>query len=448
VSTARSSYEKPVSPGETSIDLEHTVALSGPGRVAGTLTVPGDKSISHRALLLAGLAEGTSTVTGLSKGDDVSRTRRGLERLGVGFQRTGDGWSIRGGLRREPDEPLDLGNSGTAMRLFTGVCSGLDAFTVLTGDQYLRARPMARVAEPLRAMGARIDGRLAGSLAPLAVRGGSLTGIDYTSPVASAQVKSAILLAGLSARGRTTVREQTATRRHTEEMLADFGGSVFIDGTAVTMEPRRLTATTVRVPGDPSQAAFWAVAGAVCPDSAVTIEGLYLGYGRAGFVGVLRRMGARVETDPAAGALHAQSGQLRGVQIGPDEIPGIVDEVPVLAVAAAFAEGTTVISGAQELRVKESDRIKSTVAMLRAFGGAVQETPDGMVIEGGRLLSGGVVDCCGDHRIAMAACVCGLATKGTTIIRGWESVATSYPGFADDVRLLSDGTVSLRAEAG
>jgi 3-phosphoshikimate 1-carboxyvinyltransferase len=258
----------------------------------------------------------------------------------------------------------------------------------------------------------------------------------------SAQVKSAILLAGLFADGPTTVRESAGTRRHTEEMLTDFGGRVRIDGTSVTVWPSALSATKVDVPGDPSQAAFWAVGALICPDSAVTVNGVYLGFGRAGFAGVLRRMGARIETDPAAGVLHAAHGPLHGTTIGPADVPGMVDEIPVVAVAAAFAEGTTVISGAGELRVKESDRIASTVAMLTAFGVSVTETADGMIINGGRPAGGATVDAHGDHRLAMAACICGLAVPGTTVIKGWDSVATSYPGFAAEVTRLTGGAVT------
>ena len=436
-----------------SLDSAGTVRLTGPAAVTGTLTVPGDKSISHRALLLAGLAEGTSVLTGLSRGDDVQRTRRAITQFGVGVaQRPGTepggepgALIVRGGFRQEPGEPLDLGNSGTGMRLFVGVCAGQDAFTVLTGDESLRQRPMDRVSGPLRSMGARIDGRAGGSLAPLAIRGGGLTGIEYTPPVVSAQVKSAVLLAGLFAQGTTTVHESVATRRHTEEMLLEFGATVRVEGTSVSVQPGGLSAATVHVPGDPSQAAFWTVAGLLCPDSAVTIERLYLGYGRAHFLEVLRRMGASLDVDASAGLIRAESSKLNAVAIGPGDIPGMVDEVPVLAVAAAFAQGTTVISGAAELRVKESDRITSTVAMLRAFGAHAEETPDGMIIEGGGRLAGTTVNSHGDHRLAMAACVCGLAVAGTTTIEGWDCVATSYPGFAADIARLTHGTVTLTA---
>ena len=424
------------------IDQAETIKLAGPSLLTGTVSVPGDKSISHRALLFAAIADGDSYITGLSSGDDVQRTLQGLRQFGVDVKSTAKGLAISGGIRREPAEQIDLGNSGTAMRLFAALSSGQDAFTVLKGDQYLLARPMDRVTLPLRAMGARIDGRSNGRLAPLAVRGGGLKGIEYQPPVASAQVKSSVLLAGLFAHGATTVSELVPTRIHTEEMLADFGCEVITNGSKVTVHPTRLSATTINVPGDPSQAAFWIVAALICPGSAVTIEDIYLGYGRSGFVDVLARMGANLQSD-SSGTIRAMSGPMIGVTIGPDDIPGLVDEVPVIAVAAAFAKGTTVISGAAELRVKESDRITATVAMLKAFGVDAIETVDGMVIHGGTPSHEAIIDAHGDHRIAMAACVFGLAVSGTTVIRGWASVRTSYPGFAADVERLTLGNVAL-----
>jgi 3-phosphoshikimate 1-carboxyvinyltransferase len=430
-----------------------TLTLTGPCAVQGTLQVPGDKSISHRALILAGLASGESVVNGLSQGDDVTRTRQALAALGVAFTGRPDGsWRVRGGSLSEPAGPLDHGNSGTGLRLMAGVTAGLDMFTVLTGDEYLRQRPMGRVVSPLREMGARVDGRAGGSQAPLAIRGGTLRGIRYPSPVASAQVKSAVLLAGLGADGPTTVVEPVATRRHTEEMLADFGGQISVNGTVngteVTLTPGALSPTTVRVPGDPSQAAFWAVAALVSPDGEVVVENLYLGHGRTGYLDVLTRMGATVDVDRTAGTIRLRAGTLRGTQVGPAEIPSVVDEVPILAVAAAAASGTTVLTGAAELRVKESDRIKSTAAMLQAFGASVTETAGGLVIEGGRPLRAAVVDSFGDHRIAMAAAVAALRASGTTTIHGWESVSTSYPGFVDDLKRVAGASVRAQVSAG
>lgn len=424
--------------------MASTVTMTGPHPVDGKLSVPGDKSISHRALLLSGLSAGETVIEGLSAGQDVRCTRQALSAFGVEFTDTPGGLLVRGGLRHEPEEALDHGNSGTGIRLMTGVCAGQDMFTVLTGDRYLRLRPMDRVTGPLRAMGARIDGRREGSLAPLAVRGGKLTGILFESPVASAQVKSAVLLAGVHASGQTTVVEPTITRRHTEEMLTDFGVEVAVDGVSVSVRRSTLRSPgrTV-VPGDPSQAAFWLVAGVVAEASSVVTENLYLGLGRGGFLTTLTRMGAQLDIDRTSGTVAARTSSLHGVTISAADVADMIDEIPIIAVAAALARGTTVISGAAELRVKESDRIKSTVSMLTAFGAQAQETTDGMVIEGGLPLHGGTVDSHGDHRIAMASAVCALAATGETVIHGWEAVATSYPGFAADLQHLTAGRTRL-----
>lgn len=403
----------------------------------GVIDVPGDKSISHRALLLAALATGRSRIHGLSRGHDVARTRSALAQLGVAIADCDGAIEVVGGIHIEPEEPLDCGNSGTGIRLLTGLCAGLDLAVILTGDQYLRRRPMRRVADPLRMMGARIDGRAGGELAPLFVRGGDLSGIEFRSPVSSAQVKSALLLAGLSARGRTTVIEPTISRRHTEEMLVAFGGKVSVDDTAVSVERSNLTATDLRVPGDPSQAAFWIVAALLVPGSEVTISNLYLGRERTGFLDVLQRMGADLQIDHQAGAVTARTSRLRGTDIGAEEIPAVVDEIPILAAAAAFAAGTTRVTDAHELRVKESDRIKTVVAMLDAFGAHVTETADGMVIAGGTALQAGQVDSYGDHRIAMSAAVIALAVQGTTIVEDTEAMSTSYVEFFEHLAYLT-----------
>lgn len=430
-----------------SYDAVEAVRVTGSGPAVGTLRVPGDKSISHRALLLASLAHGASTVTGVSRGQDVTHTRRAVERFGVVVRDEGGRLVVEGPLRHEPDDVLDAGNAGTGIRLMSGVCAGVDGLSVLTGDQFLRRRPMRRVAEPLRKMGAQVDGREHGQFAPLVIRGGNLHGITYAPKVASAQVKSAIMLAGLSADGPTTVVETHPTRRHTEEMLIEFGGRVRVEGTRVTVEPGPLSATDVAVPGDPSQAAFWAVAALLAEGGNVVVEDLYTGFGRSDFVGVLRRMGTEIEFDEVTGALSVRSSRLRAVELTAADIPGIVDEVPVLAVAAAVAEGTTVISGAGELRAKESDRIAHTCGMLRAFGVKVTETEDGMVIEGGATLRPGTVDSHGDHRIAMAAAVAAAcAAEGESVITGWDSVATSYPAFMEDMVRLTGAGVAEAAD--
>ncbi|MEU3855175.1 3-phosphoshikimate 1-carboxyvinyltransferase [Streptomyces sp. NPDC029554] len=429
-------------PAALDLDAASSLQVTGAGPARGSLRVPGDKSISHRAVLMAALAHGSSVITGLSRGQDVSHTLRAVERFGVIVTDAGDGRvRVEGPIRHEPDDVLDHGNAGTGIRLTSGVCAGIDGVSVLTGDRFLRRRPMERIAAPLRLMGANVDGRERGNLAPLVIRGGSLTGITYAPKVASAQVKGALLLAGLSAAGPTTVEEVHATRRHTEEMLAEFGARVRVEGSRVTVEPGRLTGTDVSVPGDPSQAAFWAVAALLAEQGEVVVENLYPGFGRSDFVGVLERMGADITFDTTAGTLSVRASRLRAVELTAVDIPGIVDEVPVLAMAAAVAEGTTVISGAGDLRAKESDRIASTAAMLRAFGVKVTETEDGMVIEGASRLRPARVDSHGDHRIAMTAAVAGAcAAEGTTVIEGWDSVATSYPRFAEDlVRLTGAG---------
>lgn len=423
--------------------VEPTVmTVSGPAALRGELSVPGDKSISHRALLFSALARGTTTITGLSGGGDVTATRVALENLGVPVRRSGDAWVVDGDSVREPEDVLDHGNSGTGMRLMAGLCAGRDMYTVLTGDPFLRSRPMDRILDPLRAMGARCDGRGGGGLAPLSIRGGGLRGIDYHPPVASAQIKSAVLLAGLAATGPTTVTEKTVTRRHTEEMIELFDGPIAVDGHRVGVHGPAVLASPGRlaVPGDPSQAAFWLVAAAALPDGDVTVRDVYLGPGRAGFLAVLQRMGARLEIDEAGGTVRARAGRLHGIDIGADEIPGIIDEVPALAVAAALADGVTTISGAAELRFKESDRIRTCVAMLDAFGIEARETADGLVVNGvpnGFGSARRTVDSAFDHRIAMAAAMLALGAGGPTEIHGWASVATSYPDFAEQLATLT-----------
>lgn len=413
------------------------VTVTGPAPVRGRLRVPGDKSVSHRALLLGALAEGTTTITGLSTGDDVARTRAAVAALGAVVEDGRDGsLRVSGGRLREPDTVLDVGNSGTGIRLLAGVCAGIDGLSVLSGDASVAARPMDRVAEPLRAMGASVDGRGGGRWPPLAVRGGRLRGIDYELPVPSAQVKAAVLLAGLAADGETVVRERPATRAHTEELLAAFGADVTADRAAgtVRLRPSRLHGCPVAVPGDPSQAAFWVVAGCAVPGGDVTVEDLYLGPARAGFLDVLARMGADLDVDRSSGTVRARGGPLTGTDVGGDEVPGLVDEVPALAVAAACASGGSRFTGMGELRVKESDRLATVAALLRSFGAGVEPLEDGFVVAGGGGLRGAVVDPGGDHRIAMAAAVAGLAATGATTVTGWEAVATSYPGFEEDLR--------------
>jgi 3-phosphoshikimate 1-carboxyvinyltransferase len=410
----------------------------------GRLRVPGDKSISHRALLLAARAEGRSHLRGLSAGGDVAHTLDAVAAFGAGVEgRLPGPLTVEGGAGRlhEPHRVVDVGNSGTGIRLLAGLAAGIDGLTILSGDSSVNGRPMERVVFPLRQMGAAVDGRGRGQWPPLAVRGGGLVGIDYRPPVASAQVKGAVLLAGLTADGATTITEDTPTRRHTEEMLAAAGASVTMSEGAVILQPGPLRPLDLDVPGDPSQAAFWAVAACVVAGSDLAIEGVYVGPGRAAFLDVLARMGADIafaDEDPVAATatVRVRHRPLVATDVGGDEVPALIDEIPALAVAAAYAEGTTTFSGAGELRVKESDRIATMTSELRAVGAGVESRPDGLVVAGGggRPLGGGVVDSHGDHRVAMALAVAGLAAAGAVTVQGWGAVATSYPGFEEDLR--------------
>ncbi len=425
------------------------VRLSGGRALVGVVRTPGDKSISHRALLISALAEGTSAVEGLSDGDDVSRTLRAVEALGVGAERRPDGsLALHGGRSRlvEPVGPLDCGNSGTAMRLLAGVLASLPWASTLIGDASLSGRPMDRVAEPLRAMGATVQGVTARCLPPLEVTGGPLHGVTWTPSMASAQVKSAILLAGLGAAQATVVCEAVPTRAHTEEMLAAAGVEVIVerwrDGQRILVRPGSPAPRRWRVPGDPSQAAFWVVAGCVVAGSEVRVEHLYGGPARLGFVEVLRRMGAALAAEPGPEgtvSLVARAGALRATRISAAEIPSL-DEVPALAVAAACAEGSTVFADVGELRVKEVDRLAGVVRLVRAFGAGAEAEGDELRVHGvgpaGALVPGRF-DSEGDHRMAMAAAVAALvAAPGESVIDGFEAVATSYPGFLADLDRL------------
>ena len=423
--------------------MSDLVVDPAPGGLHGRLRVPGDKSISHRALLLASLAEGTSTITGLSGGADVRATLAAMELFGAGVDRAGDGTVvIHGGRERlhEPESVVDVGNSGTGIRLLTGWATGIDGITILQGDASIARRPMGRVVDPLRSMGARIDGRRRGQLPPLVIRGSELDGIDYHLPVPSAQVKGAILLAALDAGSPTTVREAVPTRAHTEEMLASCGVRVDASAGSVTVHPGPLAPGRFEVPADPSQAAFWVVAACITPGSDLVLEDVYVGPQRATFLDVLTRMGARLEiseldTVTNSATIRARYAPLKGTDVGGAEIPGLIDEIPVLAVAAACAEGSTVFADAEELKVKESDRIATTVSALHALGADAEGRRDGLAVNGrsGRRLSGGEVRSEGDHRVAMAAAVAALAASGPVHIAGWEAVATSYPGFEEDL---------------
>jgi 3-phosphoshikimate 1-carboxyvinyltransferase len=424
----------------------------GPARtLRGTVAVPGDKSISHRAAMLNALADGDAVVHNFLAGDDCLSTLSVLRALGVETTLGDDGvLHVRGvgldGLR-EAGDVLDCGNSGTTMRLMSGVLAGQDFLSVLSGDASLRTRPMARIVKPLRQMGARIDGRDGGRLAPLSIRGGGLHGIRYALPEASAQTKSAILLAGLFAAGDTIVEEQQPSRDHTERMLAAMGARIGREGPAVRLTPgARLAPLSMRVPNDISAAAFWMVAAAIHPDAELRLTGVGMNPTRTGIIDVLRAMGAdiaveeerQVAGEPAADIV-VRSSRLQGATIEGAMIPRLIDEIPVIAVAAAFAEGTTVIRDASELTVKESNRIASTVSQLAALGAAITEQPDGMTIEGGGGLHVGSVESFADHRLAMALAVAGLVASGDVRIRGAEAVAISYPDFWTHLSQVTGG---------
>lgn len=410
----------------------------------GILTLPGDKSMSHRSVIFAAIAEGDTLINGFLAGEDTLNTARALESLGTVIDGLGTSRLIvRGkgldGLT-EPAGVLDLGNSGTGMRLLAGLLAGQDFFSILTGDQYLRKRPMARVVEPLRRMGAAIDGRSGGGLAPLSIRGGGpkTRAIDYTSPVASAQVKSALLLAGLYAHGETTVNEPSKSRDHTERMFRFFNVEVRERGTAVTLRGRQALRPKgpLEIPADISSAAFFMVAACIVPGSDLLIKNVGVNPTRTGIIDVLLSMGAdialrnpREQAGEPVADIRVRHRKLRAARIEGAMVPRAIDEIPVLSVAAAYAGGTTIIKDAAELRVKESDRIATMAAELKKMGATVKELPDGMEITGRDSLDGAVCESHGDHRIAMSLAVAGLAARGETVVRDTEWIDTSFPGF-------------------
>lgn len=401
----------------------------------GELPVPGDKSISHRAVLFPLLGRRAVTVVGRLRAGDVDASLRVARALGATLEEEGDTLRIAPPARwSEPVGVLDCGNSGTTIRLAAGLLAPFDGFVVLDGDDSLRSRPMARVLGPLRAMGAAVDGRDGGRLAPICVRGGALRPVDHVLPVASAQVKSALLLAGRAC--GVSVREPLPSRDHTERLLRAMGADLRAEDGALRLRPAPLEGVDVAVPGDLSAAAFPLVAATLCAGSDLWLRGVGVNPTRAGVLDALRAMGADVELHPLPDAsgepradLRVRSAPLRGAAIGGELALRALDELPVLAVAAAFAQGTTTISDAAELRVKESDRIARTAAGLRALGIAVDERPDGMVIEGGRPRGPATVDATGDHRIAMAFAIADRAMGGGVALRGRDSVASSWPSF-------------------
>lgn len=413
--------------------------------LCGTISVPGDKSVSHRAVMFGALAQGTTHITGFLMGEDCLSTIDCFRKMGVRIDVTDDEVVVHGvGLHglKAPDSALYTGNSGTTTRLLSGILAGQTFSSTMSGDASIQKRPMGRVMKPLSAMGAHIEG-IDGNFCPLRFSAGTLHGITYEMPVASAQLKSAVLLAGLYADTPTTVIEPAPSRDHTERMLRALGVQVETDGCRVTLTPpTELTAQDIAVPADISSAAFFLVAGAVVPGSALTIRGVGLNPTRDGVIEVLRRMGADITVSaPRGGAeptadLTIRHAKLHGTEISGAIIPRLIDELPVLAVAAAFAEGETVIRDAAELKVKESNRIAAMVTELSKAGADVSETEDGMVIRGGKKLHGASFDTYNDHRIAMSMAVCALACEGISEILDPAVVAISYPGFFDTVAAL------------
>ncbi|MBM4436401.1 MAG: 3-phosphoshikimate 1-carboxyvinyltransferase [Actinobacteria bacterium] len=427
--------------------LSSTRVVAPAARLRGELRVPGDKSITHRALLLGAMARGTSRFGRPGIGADTRATAAVIEAVGVPFELSGAELVVHGpGLEawREPDDVLNCMNSGTTMRLCAGVLAARPFHCVLTGDASLRRRPMDRVVQPLRTLGADIRARANGRLAPLALAPAALHGAAMDVEVASAQVKSAILLAAVQASGPTEVRQPAASRDHTERMLRGQGAHLVTSATAVRIEPcPRLGPLEMDIPGDISSAAFWITAAALHPDAEVVVRGVGLNPTRTGLLDVLRAMGARVDvqverqTPEPMGTVTVRSSNLRATTIGGEVIPRLIDEVPLVALLATKAAGTTRVTDAQELAVKESDRLTVTAAILGALGGEVEATPDGFQIAGGAGTGAGEVDAAGDHRMAMLAAVAGVSGAGQVTIRGAQAVDVSYPTFWDDLAALA-----------
>jgi 3-phosphoshikimate 1-carboxyvinyltransferase len=431
--------------------MERRFEPAGPLR--GTLRPPPDKSISHRAALIAAMAEGETRIEGYLDAADTRSTLAAVETIGAKVERRttvdpedpGLDLTVRGvGLRGASEAEIDVGNAGTLLRILPGWLAGQEGSWTLDGDESIRRRPVDRVAEPLQAMGARVECR-EGRLPPLRVEGGRLSGIEYRLPVASAQVKSCLLLAGLLASGQTTVIEPLPSRDHTERMLAGAGAKLEVSGGRIAVEPvQGIEPGRFEIPGDFSSAAYPLLGALLVAGSEVELEGLGLNPTRTGLLGIVKRMGARLEIkeEPPAGheprgTIRARSSELRGTDVGGNEVPLAIDELPLVALAGCFAKGETVIRDAAELRHKESDRIAAVCDGLAALGGEVEATDDGMVIRGGGGLRGGALDARGDHRLAMLGAVAGLASREGVTVRGFEAAEVSYPGFERELRSLA-----------
>lgn len=429
--------------------MDGSYTISPGSGLRGKITVAGDKSISHRALMLGGLAAGQTRIEGLLPGEDPQSTAHCLRALGAEVSEIKEsGVRVQGtasGSFCEPQQVLDMGNSGTTMRLMLGILAAQPGlFCALTGDASLRSRPMQRVAAPLRQMGALIWGREGGSKAPLALVGQPLQPIHYASPVASAQVKSAVLLAGLFCEGWTSVTEPVRSRDHTERMLAAFGAEVQVEGTTASVRgPVRLSGQSLRVPGDISSAAFWLVAASIVPDSELLLLNVGINPTRTGILDVLAEMGADIAIEDArlsggepVADLRVRTAALQACTIGGELIPRLIDEIPILAVAACCAAGRTVIRDAAELRVKESDRLTTMARELRRLGARIEEQPDGLTIEGGHPLQGADVESHGDHRVAMSLAIAALVAQGRTQLADGQCAAVSYPRFWEELERL------------
>lgn len=414
----------------------------------GEMTIDADKSISHRAVLFSALASGDAEVRNFLIAEDTLSTLACVQRLGVNVRRQGCTVYISGrgwGSLKEPATVLDCGNSGTTMRMMTGVLAGCPFFSVLSGDESLNRRPMRRVIEPLKQMGASIQGRQGGHYAPLAIQGGQLQGIEYNLPMASAQVKSCLLLAGLQAEGPTVIHEPGISRNHTEIMLKAMGADLQADGRVVRLTPGHLLAAQdITVPGDISSAAFFIVAALIVPGSELLIKDVGLNPGRCGIIGILKHMGARIHIEnerlvcgEKMGDLVVASSGLHGLSLDGSDIGAYVDEIPILAVAMAAAEGRSEVSGAQELRVKETDRIAAICHELGAMGVDIREKDDGFIINGSReRLKGAPVDSHGDHRIAMSLAVAALIADGESAVKDAQAVEISFPRFWEELERL------------
>jgi len=418
-----------------------------PGPLAGEIAIPGDKSISHRSVMFGAIAEGKTTVTNFLMGEDCLSTISCFMKLGVSIQHDNEKVIIEGsGLEglQEPKELLDVGNSGTTIRLMSGILAGRDFHSTLAGDSSIGKRPMTRVVGPLKKMGAKIDGRSNGEFTPLSIRGQSLKAISYELPVASAQVKSSILFAGLQAEGTTTVVEPLSTRDHTERMIKAFGGEIRVEGKNIQVKGgQKLVAADIHVPGDISSAAFFLVAASIVPGSSVTLKNVGLNPTRTGIMDVLEKMGAVVTITNArdkfepSGDLLVKAASLKGTIIEGDIIPRLIDEIPIIALLATQAEGTTVIKDAEELKVKETNRIDTVVNELKKLGADIEATEDGMIIRGGSPLKGNTVDSHGDHRIGMMLAVASLVAEGDIILENAEAISVSYPSFFEHMESLT-----------